>query len=56
MKIVIEKVERVVKKQLNLICLLRSIFLKAEENSLERKELKECKKSVMESYNVTQSC
>ena len=31
---------RILKKQLKLICLLRSIFLKAEGNSLERKELK----------------
>ena len=45
---------RILKKQLKLICLLCSIFLKAEGNSLEWKELKQCKKSVMESYNVTQ--
>ena len=31
---------RILKKQLKLICLFHSIFLKAEGNSLERKELK----------------
>ena len=34
---------RILKKQLKLICLLCNTFLKAEGNSLERKELKQYK-------------
>ena len=49
-----DKEGRILKKQLKLICLLRSIFLKAEGNFRERKKLKLCKKSVMELYYVTQ--